>query len=255
MDTAKPGLRDRATTTPASVWLCAPGPLEPDPDIPRWASALIAEYSCPGQLVEVRTTAVYSGVAGDIAALLHASITGDRDAVAVLPDAQLAGRTRELLEVFPTPGPSTRSGRTGTGHRARVVADHHDPAVTGSVGLAVVLAGPVRPAATTPLQHPAGDYLLARAARALAPGAALVLLCPPQTTSDPTSTGRGVQRLIDATAGAGLRYTQHLVLVHVPVADDAFVSPDSPVSAGGPFHPIHTDAFVFTAPSPTRSCP
>jgi hypothetical protein len=210
----------------------------------------------------VRTTAVYSGLAGEIAALLHASTSSGRDAVAVLPDPQIATRAQELLTAFPTPNSPTTSGRTATGprHAARIGVDHRDPVPMGLAGLAVVLAGPVRPGATTPPRYPAGDHVLARATRGLAPGAPLVLLCPPQATPGQTSpdqavTGDRRQWLIDTATGAGLRYTQHLVLVHVPVADTTFTTPDIPLSAVGPFHPIHTDAFVFTAPTHSRSCP
>lgn len=237
-------------TTGTSVWLCASKPSEPDPDIPRWATSLVGEYSRPGQRVEVRAAAIYPGLSGEAAALLAASAAAGRDTVAVLPTPGMAARTQTLVGAFTEPAPAGQSARRGAGRRPVVVIEHHEPAVARSVGLLVVLSGPVRPGATPAAHLPGADEALARWVGGLAPGATLVLLCPPHSSRDHATTSGGLALLTDIAARAGLSYAQHVVLVHAPVAQDTLLTPTSLETDNfGPFHPAHTDAFVYTAPA------
>jgi hypothetical protein len=232
--------------------LCVPGPGEPDPDIPRWATGLVGEYSIAGRPVEVRAAAVYPGLAGEVAAVLAAASASGRDAVGVLPTPGLAARTRTLLGAFGEPHPP-RTSTTAASRRPAVVIDRHDPPTVGSVGsvgLLVVLAGPVRPGASAPALAAGAGEALAGWVRGLAPGATLVLVCPPETARDRSHPGVGSAALREAAERVGLRYTQHLVLVLAPVAADTLTPPQFDGARSGPFHPVHTDAFVFTAPTP-----
>jgi hypothetical protein len=238
--------------------LCAPRAGEADPDVPRWASAVIAEYSRLGQRVQIRVAAVYPGLPGEVSALLHAGAATGRDALAVLPTASLAARTRALLPAFTgleqplDPDGHAVPGRRG--QRLQVLVEGDDtPHPRGTVALIVVLAGPVRPGVTvgsaSTHRRAASAKALAGWARQLAPGGTLVALCPPQPGGRPGSPGGSPARWPDVAKVAGLRYTQHLVLVHVPVMHDTFAPADPEHAGSGPFTEVHTDAFVLTAPT------
>lgn len=91
------GRSGAATTSPASVWLCTPGPGEPDPDLPRWATGVIEEFSEPGDRVIVRSLGNYPSLPGEVAALIGAALALGRRPVALLPTPAAAARTRRLL--------------------------------------------------------------------------------------------------------------------------------------------------------------
>jgi hypothetical protein len=237
--------------------LCAPRAGEADPDVPRWASAVIAEYSRRGQRVQIRVAAVYPGLPGEVSALVHAAAATGRDALAVLPTASLAARTRALLPAFTgLEQPLDPDGHARAARRARVLVEHDDtPQPQGTVALIVVLAGPVRPSVTvgsaSTYRRAASAKALAGWARQLVPGGTLVALCPPQPGARPGTPGDGPPppRWPAAATGAGLRYAQHLVLVHVPVINDTFAPPAPELTGTGLFTEVHTDAFVLTAPA------
>jgi hypothetical protein len=202
---------------------------------------------------------IYPGLPGEVAALLHASAATDRDAVAILPNESVAARTRVLLPAFAGPHPPLRPEQADTpeGRRPRVLVDRAQrPATTGlrdAAGLVVVLTGPVRPGATSIPASRQRRAVTAAAltgwARELGPGATLVLLCPPQPGSGHDSPdGSGQPRWTDAVRAAGLTYTQHIVLVHVPIIEDTVSPPGPGPTEPGPFAQVHTDAFVLTAP-------
>lgn len=248
-----------ASVVGASVWLCAARAGERDPDVPRWASSLVAEYSCRGQRVHIRAAVLYPGLPGEVAALLHAAAATDRDAVAILPGESVAARTRALLPAFADPNPPLCPEQADTegARRPRVLVDRAErPATTdlrGAAGLMVVLTGPVRPGATSIAASRQRRAVTAAAltgwARELAPGATLVLLCPPQPGSGhDRPDGDGQPRWTDAVRAAGLTYTQHVVLVHVPIIEDTVAPPGPEPAEPGPFAQVHTDAFVLTAP-------
>jgi hypothetical protein len=194
---------------------------------------------------------VYPGLSGEVAVLLAASAASQRDAIAVLPTPGLAARTRSLLGAFTEPDPPEPSAAPrGAGRRPTVVIDRHDPPVTGSVELMVVLAGPVRPGATPPASAPGAAQALRRWLGGLAPGATVVLLCPPQSRREPDNPGGGLSALMGIATRAGLSYVQHVVLVHAPLADNALTPTSFEADLPGVFHPVHTDAFVYTSPAP-----
>ena len=240
----------RGATMGSSVWLCAPGPDEPDPDIPRWASGVIAEYSRPGQRVEVRVAAPYLGAAGEVAAVLHAAASTGREPVAMLPTPTLAAHTRRLLPAFthhPDPhlGPDlgVASGPVDVSvapHRPRVLVEGPDVAPEAAAALVVVLAGPIGPDAVSPPAH-LTSAALAGWARRLPPEGTLVLLRPPQPpatnggTNSGTNQGGGCMALVAVAARAGLSYAQHVVLLHVPVVGDRVAAAVDPgaVDPGG----------------------
>jgi hypothetical protein len=205
----------------------------------------------------VRAAATYPGLPGEVSALLHAGAAGGRDALGVLPTPGLAARTRALLPAFTTADPSLRDEQphTSPGPRPRVLVDRRDGPRTPTAGLVAVLAGPVRAGATPvgarPPRRAGTGTALAGWARGLAAGGTLVLLCPPQPgQSDPADRPSGwVSEWIQAAKAAGLAYAQHIVLVHLPVADDGFLASEPYERGSAPFHPVHTDAFVFTANS------
>jgi hypothetical protein len=238
--------------------LCAARAGERDPDTPRWASALIAQYSRRGHRVQVRAAAVYPGLPGEVAALVHAAAATDRDAAAVLPTPGLAARTRALLPAF-TGGEQPLCDEhpdAPAGRRPRILVERGDtPHPLGAAALLVVLAGPVRAGATSASAGHNRRGVTAKAlagwARELAPGGSLVLLCPPQPGNRHDPPVGGHLPRPEVVRAVGLSYTQHLVLVHVPVVADKFAPPGAELAVSGPFTEVHTDAFVFTATAVT----
>jgi hypothetical protein len=134
---------------------------------------------------------------------------------------------------------------------ARVGVGRRRPsAASGPAGLVVVLGGPVVAGARSPRRRITGR-MIEGWARVLRPGGLLVLLRPAEfgaRRGRPESHGQVVR----AAQDAGLRYLQHIVLVHVPTTEHGLAQPGSTRRPHAPFWPIHTDALVLaTAPDPT----
>jgi hypothetical protein len=230
---------DAAAPTPPSVWLCAPQPGQDDPPWPRWATLTVEAFSTPGDRVIIRSLGGYPSLPGEMAALISAAAHGGRRPVALLPTPAGADRTRHLAATVNPPGVRPRVvvgvGRRRPGREA------------GAAALVVALAGAVQPGARPPgRRHPLSAHVLAAWASPLRAGGVLAVHSPPPLGRRPRPSPAA---LITAAQQAGLTYTQHIVLVHVPAVGEHLQPPPVTRRPHAPFWLVHTDLWVFTTPT------
>lgn len=116
-----------------------------------------------------------------------------------------------------------------------------------SVGLQVVVAGPVAPGARG-VRRALSPRLIAAWARVLRPGGLLAVLAPPPIGRGASRTRvAGAGELVRAAQDAALAYTQHIVLTHTPTQPDGtLAAPRATRRPHAPFRPVHTDLWIFT---------
>ena len=186
---------ERRERAPGSVWLCVPGPHEPDPGPPIWARRTVEAFSQAGDRVIVRSHGAHASLPGEVAALIGAATALGRHPLALLPTPASATRTRALLTATtPTPtGPAVPAG-SGAGITGAVAAatPHEAPAGTSTATPAAMSTA----AASTAATRAGVATAAAGVATAASPGGAV-------TAATPTGPVAGAPATASPTGSAG----------------------------------------------------
>jgi hypothetical protein len=217
-----------------------------------WARRLVAEYSHRGERVLVQAWGAHPSLPGEVAALIDAAAAQERAPLALLPTQAGATRTRSHLTQLARPGdsagrapagrPPAQRGMWGQVSVGRRRIETH----LGGVGLVVVVTAPVCTGARASRRR-ISPRQVAAWARPLRPGGVLVVLRAADI-GDRRARVQSHSHVVDAARTAGLRFLQHVVLVHVPAGPEGLTRPSVTRLPHALFAPVHTDALVLQAP-------